>query len=92
MNEAVPPLLTKAERWLYQFCSTRSVSGVSGPNVSVRELLEAINGLRETRNDLLAALEGAVGAETARCEAWGMAETAWLTKAQAAIAKAKLPT
>ena len=39
--------LTKEERWLYRFCRTASVSGVSGPNVSVRDLLRTVAQLRE---------------------------------------------
>ena len=35
------------ERWLYRFCRTELVSGVSGPNVSVQDLLRTVAQLRQ---------------------------------------------
>ncbi len=39
--------LTRDETWLYRFCRTESVSGVSGPNVSVQDLLRTVAQLRQ---------------------------------------------
>ena len=38
--------LTKEEIWLYRFGSTRYLSGVSGPMISLQELLGTLSDLR----------------------------------------------
>ena len=93
-DDDVPPLLTKSERWLWLFGSTKSVGGVSGPPTTAHDLLNTINDLREVRDDLLAALEQANTMMVHRVEA-GVPRRVMhdlLVVVQAAIAKAKLPT
>ena len=46
MNESQLAALTEEEQWLYRFCSTESVSGVSGPHVSVQTILTALADAR----------------------------------------------
>lgn len=52
-------LLTVEERWLYRFCRTDSVSGVSGPRVSVQDLLKEIASLRRKLGVEAEAVKGA---------------------------------